>query len=134
MLKSIAQLALLVVLLLVVGSARAQEPNHAEVVTKVLDVLERLSKSLATITTQETADAAKVELGKLANEWTATREQAEKLPPPSREDKDRLEKEFKSKLDSAQKKLFGEVVRVQVIPGGVAALQEIRGVIARKSK
>ena len=44
------------------------------------------------------------------------------------------EKEYKSKLESAQKKLYGEVSRVQNIPGGPEALKEIRSVLDKRMK
>jgi len=62
------------------------------------------------------------------------RAQAEKLPPPSREQKERLDKEFKEKLEVAQKKLAGEVIRLKNIPGGPDALKEIRSVLVKQMK
>jgi hypothetical protein len=89
---------------------------------------------LTTIKTEESADAAKPELQKAAKEWVALRGQAEKLPPPSRMEKERLEKEYKPKLEAAQKKIYGEVTRVQRIPRGPEALKEIRSVLDKREK
>ncbi len=108
--------------------------SHEALVKRMLAALEDLGKTLGTIKNQETAAAAKPELRKTAQDWVALREETEKAPPPSREEKTRLEKEYKDKLERAQKRLFGEVTRVQNIPGGPDALKEIRGVLARQVK
>jgi hypothetical protein len=128
--------ATMVGVIALVGGAHRQDKTatHDDVVKQMLGVLDKLSKSLTAINSQASADAARPELKKLAKEWMQTRQAAEKLPPPSREDKDRLEKEYKGKLEAAQKKLYGEVVRVRMVPGGPEALQEIRGVLARKKE
>ena len=108
--------------------------THEGAIKQVLAVQDKISATLASITNQETADAAKPELQKSAKEFVTLRAQIEKLPPPSREEKDRLEKEYKGKLEAAQKKLSGEVIRVQNIPGGQAALKEIRSVLEKRMK
>jgi hypothetical protein len=109
-------------------------PTHEDVLKKMVGTLEELNKSLASITNQESAAKARPELRKHAEEWVAHRALADKLPPPTRAEKDKLEKEFKGKLEAAQKRLFGEVMRVQNVPGGSDALKEIRGVISRPVK
>ncbi|GEM_PF-4769326 len=110
-------------------------PTHEEVAKQLLTVMDKISVSLASITSQESADAAKPELRKAAKEFLAVRAQAEKLPPPSREEKNRLEKEFKGKIEAATKKLAGERVRVRNIsPGGPEALEEIRSVFDKRLK
>jgi hypothetical protein len=112
----------------------AKDSPHAEAVKQTLDVLDQMSAGLAKITDQDSAGAAKEELAKLAKTWTALRQKTEKLPPPAREEKQRLEKEYKGKMEAAQRKLAGEVRRVELIPGGRAALQEIRGVLKPPAK
>jgi hypothetical protein len=135
------RIVMLTAAVLLTGAASGQEEKEkdksspqAAVVTQVLEVMDKLSAALATITNEQSAEAAKPELRKLAKQWTALRDKAEKVPPPERAEKDRLEKEFKAKLEGAQRKLFGEVGRVQEIPGGRAALEEIRGVLTRSTK
>jgi hypothetical protein len=126
--------------LMLAGGASAQEADkdklspQAALVQQMLDVMDKLTTSLATVKDQQSADAARPELRKLAKEWTALRDKAEKVPPPAREEKDRLEKDFKTKLEGAQRKLSGEVARVQAVPGGRAALEEIRSVLTRPTK
>jgi len=107
---------------------------HEDAVKQVLAVQDKITSALATITDQSTADTAKPQLRKFGKEFIELRGKIEKLPPPSREEKGRLEKEYKSKLEAAQRKLSGEVLRVQNIPGGREALQEIRGVLDKRVK
>ncbi|MCS7045659.1 MAG: hypothetical protein NZO58_04820 [Gemmataceae bacterium] len=105
--------------------------THDAVVRNMLDAIESITRTLTTVTDQESAAAAKGELAKIAKEWLALRAAAEKLPPPPREEKDRLEKEYKGKIEAAQLKLAAEVARVRNVPGGLEALQEIRSVLTR---
>ncbi|MCI0682284.1 MAG: hypothetical protein L0Y71_09285 [Gemmataceae bacterium] len=123
-----------VVFALVGLAAAGGAPTHDDVIKRMLATLDKITTKLASITNRESADAAKPELQKSAKDWLATRAQAEKLPPPSREQKEKLEKEFKGKLEAAQKKLAGEVIRVKNIPGGPEALQEIRSVLVKQMK
>lgn len=107
---------------------------QAAVVKEMLGVMDKLTAALSGIKDAATAEAAKPDLRKLAKAWTAVRDKAEKAPPPSKEEKARLEKDFKSQMELAQRKLFGEVGRVRAIPGAGDALQEIRSVLARTMK
>jgi hypothetical protein len=127
--------SLMVVLAVVaVVAAGGAAPTHDEVVKQMLTTLEKLTTTLTPITNAGTADAAKPELRKTAQAWVELRAKAEKLPPPTREEKTRLEKEYKGKIEAAQRKLFAEVVRVQNLPGGTDALKEIRGVLSKPMK
>jgi len=110
------------------------EPSHEDVVKQMLAGLDKITMTLTTITNEESAEAAKPELRKAAKEWVELRAKVEKLPPPPREEKERLEKEYKEKLVTARKKLVAEQIRVQNIPGGPEALKEIRGVLAKPMK
>ena len=93
-----------------------------------------MTKTLATVTDEETAKNSHPELRKAAGDGNLIKKKADGLPPPSKEEKDRLAKEYKPKLEEAQKKLFGEVARVSVIPGGRQALLEISSVLEKKDK
>ena len=93
-----------------------------------------LTATLATIRDEETAKGAQPELRKTAAKWKLIKQKAEDLPPPSRQEKDRLEKQYKMKLEEAQKKLFGEVARVRMVSGGREALLEISSVLEKKAK
>jgi hypothetical protein len=124
--------------LFLVGGAQEPEKDksspQAAVVVQMLEVMDKLTASLATVKDQETAEAARPELRKLTKEWTALRDKAEKVPPPAPMEKERLEKEFKPKLEAAQRKLSGEVGRLRLIPAARPALEEIRSVLTRPTK
>jgi hypothetical protein len=105
-----------------------------EVVKQMLETLDSVSATLATIHDEATAKAAEANLRKAAGKWHLVKEKSEKLPPPAKEEKERVAKEYKTKLEQAQKKLLGEVARVSAVPGGRAALLEIRDVLDKKSK
>lgn len=115
----------------------AQEPgkgSYEDVVKQMIETMDSLSQTLATIKDEESAKESQPTLKKTAAKWQSIKKQAESLPPPSREEKDRLAKQFKVKLEEAQKKLFGEVARVSLVPGGRQALLEISSVLEKKSK
>lgn len=122
------------ILVLIGVTAAGGAPTHDDVIKQTLATLDKISTALESITTQESADAAKPVLQKSTKEWLAVRAQADKLPPPSPEQRERLDKEFKEKLVAAQKKLAGEVIRVKNIPGGPEALKEIRSVLVKQVK
>jgi hypothetical protein len=91
--------------------------------------MERMTTSLGTIKDEETAKAARPELRKAAEHFVTIRKKADILKPPTKEEKDRLEKEFRPKLDEATKKLLAEIGRVEPVPGGKEALKEIRAAV-----
>jgi hypothetical protein len=112
--------------------AGAQEASRYEDVLKeMIGTLDKISTTLANIKDRDSADAAAVELRKRAEEWDAVRKKATELPPPERPEKDRLAKAYRGRFDAAFKTLLGETTRVQAIPGGRAALQEIRSVMTK---
>jgi hypothetical protein len=53
------------------------------------------------------------------------RKQADELKQPTKEEKDRLAKEYAPKFEAAVKKLQMQSARVKGIPGGEAALEEL---------
>lgn len=114
----------------VLGGAPA--PSFADVVKEMLATMEKLSTNLAGIMDEETAKSARPELVKAASGWQQLRQKAAKMRPPTREEKDRLEKEYKEKMQVAQKKLFAEIARVKGVPGGREALKEISAALGKK--
>ena len=122
---------LLAFVLPVQGGAKA---GFEDIVKQMVQTMDTLTRTLGTIQDEETAKGARPELRKAAEKWHTIKKNAENLPPPSREERDRLAKEYKGKLEEAQKKLFVEVARVALVPGGKDALLEISGVLAKKSK
>ena len=69
-----------------------------------------------------------------AKTWVDERARAAKLVPPDRAEKERLTKIYRPKIDEALKKMFLEIRRVEIIPGGKDALKEIRGVLSKDEK
>ncbi len=82
-----------------------------DVVKQMLETMDSLTTTLATVRDEESAKAARPELRKAAAKWQGIETKAKNVPPPNREEKDRLAKQYKTKLEEAQKKLFGEVAR-----------------------
>lgn len=126
--------AVLLFAAIVIGFAEAG--GHAgkleEVLKDTLGTLDKLTTTLAGIKDEETAKAAKPELKTTASKWVEIRKKAEGLKPPTKDEKARLEKEYKGKLETAQKKLLAEIGRVKGVTGGPDALQEIAPVLDKK--
>ncbi|MBI3407143.1 MAG: hypothetical protein HY040_02150 [Planctomycetes bacterium] len=121
--------------LALVGSVHAGGEGRFEGVLKdLVGALDKLTTTLGGIRDEDSAKAAQPELRKMAVQWQALMKKAEDVAPPTKEEKDRLEKAYATKLTEARKKLFGEVERVREVAGGPQALKEISGVLARKSK
>ncbi len=115
-----------------VQAQTGSEVKFEDVVKEMLGLMDELTKSLASIKDEETAKAARPELQKAATRFVELRKKSETRKPPSREEKDRLEKEYREKLQVAQKKLNAEVRRVEDVPGGRTALKEIKAVFDKK--
>jgi hypothetical protein len=126
--------ALFVMFALLPGVKGGDKVQFEDVIKQMLDTMGSLTTTLTTIRDEDTARSAQPDLRKAAGKWQLIKKKAEGLPPPSKEEKDRLAKQYKSKLEEAQKKLFGEVARVSAIAGGRQALLEISGVLEKKGK
>lgn len=107
---------------------------YEKALTQVVESFEKIGATLKTISDEEAAIAARPELRKSAEAYIKVRAQAAKMQPPEKDEKLRLEKRYKPKLEDAMKKMLIEVVRVQVIPGGKDALKEIAGVLTKDEK
>jgi hypothetical protein len=107
---------------------------HEKVIQEMIGSAESIGVTLKTIIDEDSAAAAKPNLRKAADTFTAARSRAEKLQPPEKDEKARLEKLYKPKLKEALEKMFTEVRRVENIPGGKEALKEISGVLKKDSK
>src|ERR1019366_2582911 len=79
---------------------------YEQTIQKMLDSLDKITVELVKIVDEESALAAKPELRKEATVWLGTRAKAAKLQPPEKDEKARLEKLYKPKLDESLKKLF----------------------------
>ena len=119
-------------LVLATGFAFGQgDVKHEEVLQKLLGSLQGITKTLEGVTDEATAQSARPELKKQAEEFRTTRKQSEAVPPPTPEARDRIAKEYQPKFVTARKELLAQTARVQRVPGGTAALQEIRGVFEK---
>lgn len=116
------------------GAQGGGKAPFEDVVKQMLETMDALTTTLATIRDDDTAKGAQPDLRKTAAKWQLIKKKAESLPPPSREEKDRVAKEYKVKLEEAQKKLFGEVGRVATVPGGREALLELSAVLDKQAK
>jgi hypothetical protein len=132
--RAVGCLAVVLVACACQPAAAGGDKAFEDVVKQMLDTMGSLTTTLATIRDDETAKSAKPDLRKAAGKWQLIKKKAEGLPPPSKQEKDRLAKEYRTKLEEAQKKLFGEVARVSTIPGGRAALLEVSSVLGKKNK
>src|SRR5271166_3837461 len=109
----------LAVMLLAVGAAAAGEGSpYEKAIQKMIGSLDEIAASLKTVIDEDSAGAAKPDLRKSAAVWIETRAKAAKLQPPEKDEKARLEKIYKPKLEEAMRKMFIEVRRVENIPGG----------------
>jgi hypothetical protein len=106
-----------------------EESPHESAVKEMLKSLDKLTITLASVKDAETAEAARPELKKAAENWVEVKTKAGKLAPPDKAEKDRLAKEYKGKMDEAIKKFFTEYGRVRGFPAGRAVLMEIKAVV-----
>jgi hypothetical protein len=110
-------------------SVSADEESPYEKGLKVqLRALEQLSTVLAGVRDVDSAQAARPELRKAADAWTGAKTKLAELPPPDKQEKDRLAKDYKKKMDAATLKFFTEVGRVRGFPAGKQLLEEIKSV------
>ncbi|MFO0964872.1 MAG: hypothetical protein U0793_04685 [Gemmataceae bacterium] len=131
----IAGLFLLLLLLpLPAFTGGGKEPTE-EVVVQMLGQLEKLADTLSSLKDEDTVAAAREPLKKGVQNFLDLRAKAEKLPPPSREVKDRLAKEYKGKFIAVQEKLMLEISRVRsAVPGGREALKEVSALLGKEAK
>lgn len=127
-------LVVLAGLLLARGQEAGSEARLADILKEMMETMDKLTLQLEAIKDEDTAKASKDDLKKTTSVWLQIRKKAEKMRPPSKDEKDRLEKEYKGKLQAAQKKLFTEIARVKSVPGGPDALKEIRGLLDKSPK
>jgi len=115
-------------------TAGGKDPTE-EVVAQMLGQLEKLADTLGSLKDEDTVTAAKDSLKKNVQSFIELRAKAEKLPPPSREVKDRLAKEYKGKFVAVQEKLMLEITRVRTsVPGGREAVKEISALLGRETR
>ncbi len=125
----------IVVILVSLTFVTAQEGSpYEKALQKLVGSFESISTALKTIVDEDSAAAAKPDLKKAATLFFEARAAAAKLSPPEKDEKLRIEKTYKPKLEEAMKKMFPELIRVNAIPGGKDALKEITGVLKKDGK
>lgn len=129
----VASIAIVLFGLSAIAAAQDGSPYEKSLL-KVLDSFDKISNSLKTIVSEDTAAAAKPKLREAADAFVEARTAATKLDPPEKAEKVRLERVYRPKIDEAMKKMFVEAVRVNAIPGGRDALKEIAGVLKKDGK
>lgn len=123
--------SLILALSALVLAQEGADAKYEEVLQKLLGSIGQINKTLETITDEKSADAARPELRKATEEFRATRKKSEDLAPPAAEVRERISKKYQPDFEKTRKELVAQVARVQRIPGGKAALAEIRGVFER---
>jgi hypothetical protein len=125
----------IVIILAAVGFAGASQGSpYEQALQQVLDSFDKIGVKLKSIVDEDSAAAAKPELRKAADAFVEARTKAEKMQPPEKDEKVRLEKQFKAKFKAAMTKMFTEATRVEFIPGGKDALQEISSILKKDGK
>jgi hypothetical protein len=115
--------------------ANTQEAKREEVLGKLLGSLQQIAKTLEGVTDEATAKSAGPELKKQADEFRQTRKLSEQVPPPpSREAREKIAKDWAPKFVAVRKTLELQIARVQRVDGGNALLAELRTVIEPTEK
>ncbi len=123
------------IVLLAAGlAAGSQGSPYEQALQQVLESFDKIGASLKTIIDEDSANAAKPDLRKAAATFLEAKAKAAKMQQPEKDEKVRLEKLYKPKLDDSMKKMITEMRRVEQIPGGKEALKEISGVLKKDSK
>ena len=112
------------------AAAGKGKATFEDVLKEMVATLEQISGTLSTVKDEESAKAARPVLQKSAERFVALRKTADTIKPPTPEEKARVEKEYRTKLFEANKKLLSEIGRVRSVPGGPAALREIAAVLS----
>ena len=96
-----------------------------DVLKDMISTMDKLTATLTAVKDEATAKAAHPELQKNTAHFAAIRKKAENLRPPNKEEKEKLDKEYRPKLVESHKKLLGEMARVSRVPGGKETLKEL---------
>jgi len=117
-----------VLLLLGAGVLPAQGGGspYENVLKELLVALDMLSGVLGTVTDEPSAKAAAPEVKKVVGRINEIEKKAKALPQPEKEEKDRIVKLYRPKLEEAIKKQRAESARVKAIPGGSELVQLIK--------
>jgi hypothetical protein len=106
-----------------------EDSPHEQTLKQMLGALGKMTTALAGVKDGDTAQAAKPELKKAIDNWTAAKAKGDKLPPPEAAEKERLAKVYKGKMDEALKKVFAEAIRLRSIPEAKDLLADLRTIV-----
>ena len=123
---ALAGVAMMMVSVCLLAAAEQNGPALADIVKEVLATMDKMTSQLSTIKDEPSAEAARPELRKSAAVWSELHTKAQNAKPPSKDERDRLQKEYREKLMEANKKLLAEIARVKGVPGGRKALDEVK--------
>lgn len=123
-----------IVLFTFIVLAAGEGSPHEKIMQDMIGAFDAIAASLKTITDEDTATAAKPALKKGNDAFVDARKRAAKLPAPEKDEKIRLEKLYKPKIEESLKKMNMEITRVEMVPGGKDALKEIAGVLKKDGK
>jgi uncharacterized protein YnzC (UPF0291/DUF896 family) len=107
---------------------------YEQTLKQALQGIDKIATTLETIKDEDSAAAARPDLKKAAESYLEAKTKAEKVQPPEKEEKARLEKLYRPRFEDAMKKMFTQVQRVETIPGGKDALKEIAAVLPKDKK
>lgn len=101
------------------------QSRYEEVVAEGLKNLQQMTKTLELIMDEASAQTARPDLKKLAEQFVALRARAAALPQPDQAERQRLVELYQKKLVEAVERWRSEMRRVRLISGGPEALQEL---------
>jgi len=138
--RLLAALLLFVTLPLASAQEGKKEPEtkkepakYEDVLQTLVDTMGKMTKTLALVVDEETSKSNKAALRMQAAEFIEARKKSRELAPPVGDAKEKLAAKFRGEIEKSRKELAAQVARVQRVPGGNLALQEIRGVFDKKA-
>src|SRR6516164_1352483 len=93
--------------------ATAGDGSHEAILKEMLTTLEQITKTLSAVKDRDAAAAARPELKKSAEKMLALRKQADEARQPSKDERDRLVKEYGPKFEEEVKKMRTQSIRVK---------------------
>jgi hypothetical protein len=110
-------------LALATGCDRAPTPDS--VMEDSVTVMEDLSKTLATVKDEASANAAKPKIKELSDKMKTLKEQADKMPKPAKEKEEELKKKYEDRMTKAMMSMVSEGMRISMDPKLKAAVGEM---------
>ena len=110
------------------------ESKYEETMVKLLESMGQMTKTLEMVVDEATAKSKTAALKEHVEAFLKTRKQSQALAPPSAEVREKLAQKFRPEFEKSRKLLVEQIARVQRVPGGMGALQEIRAVFEKEGK